>query len=56
MGTNKKYSKEFKQEVLSMVAAVEWTVSQIEVWYNRQGRHSALGYLSPCAFEQLARP
>lgn len=26
----------------------------IEVWYNRQRRHSALGYLSPCAFEQLA--
>jgi transposase InsO family protein len=28
----------------------------IEVWYNRQRRHSALGYLSPVAFEQLARP
>lgn len=28
----------------------------IEVWYNRQRRHSALGYLSPCAFEQLASP
>jgi putative transposase len=26
----------------------------IEVWYNRQRRHSALGYLSPSAFEQLA--
>jgi transposase InsO family protein len=25
----------------------------IEVWYNRQRRHSALGYLSPVAFEQL---
>jgi putative transposase len=24
----------------------------IEVWYNRQRRHSALGYLSPSAFEQ----
>ena len=23
----------------------------IEVWYNRQRRHSALGYLSPIAFE-----
>lgn len=28
----------------------------IEIWYNRQRRHSALGYLSPCAFELLARP
>jgi len=25
----------------------------IELWYNRQRRHSALGYLSPLAFEQL---
>jgi putative transposase len=24
----------------------------IEVWYNRQRRHSALGYASPEAFEQ----
>jgi len=26
----------------------------IEVWYNRQRRHSALGYLSPLSFERLA--
>lgn len=26
----------------------------IEVWYNRQRRHSALGYVSPQAFEQAA--
>lgn len=24
----------------------------IEVWYNRQRRHSALGYLSPVAYER----
>lgn len=30
MGTNKKYSAEFKQEVLSMVATGERSVSQIE--------------------------
>jgi transposase InsO family protein len=29
----------------------------IEVWYNRQRRHSALGYVSPVAYEaQLAAP
>ncbi len=28
----------------------------IEIWYNRQRRHSALGYLSPSAFEHLAHP
>ena len=29
----------------------------IEVWYNRERRHSSLGYLSPAAYErQLATP
>ena len=29
-------------------ALFEW----IEVWYNRQRRHSSLGYMSPMQFEQ----
>jgi transposase InsO family protein len=40
----------------SRAAARQAIFEYIEVWYNRQRRHSALGYLSPCAFEQLARP
>lgn len=28
----------------------------IEVWYNRSGRHSSLGYLSPAEFERRHRP
>ena len=40
----------FQTRALARQAIFEY----IEVWYNRQRRHSALGYLSPCAFEQLA--
>jgi putative transposase len=40
----------------SRAAARRALFEYIEVWYNRQRRHSALGYLSPCAFEQLACP
>ena len=40
----------------SRAAARQAIFEYIEVWYNRQRRHSALGYLSPCAFEQLACP
>lgn len=49
----------FKQELIhrcsfhtteeARLAIFEW----IEVFYNRQRRHSSLGYLSPAAFEQL---
>jgi putative transposase len=36
----------------SRQAARQAIFEYIEVWYNRQRRHSALGYLSPEAFEQ----
>jgi putative transposase len=40
----------------SRAAARKAIFEYIELWYNRQRRHSALGYLSPCAFEQLHCP
>jgi hypothetical protein len=35
----------------SRLEARQSTFEYIEVWYNRQTRHSALGFLSPGAFE-----
>lgn len=40
----------------SRAAARKALFEYIEIWYNRQRRHSALGYLSPSAFELLHRP
>lgn len=40
----------------SRAAARKALFEYIELWYNRQRRHSALGYLSPCQFEKLACP
>jgi putative transposase len=40
------------QRYPSRQAARQAIFEYIEVWYNRQRRHSALGYLSPEAFEQ----
>ena len=34
-------------------AARQSVFEYIEVWYNRQRRHSTLGYLSPAEFEQI---
>jgi transposase InsO family protein len=31
----------------------QYTAEFIEVWYNRQRRHSALNYLTPVKFEAL---
>jgi len=40
----------------SRAAARQAIFEYIELWYNRQRRHSALGYLSPAEFEQLHCP
>jgi putative transposase len=37
----------------SRTAARQCVFEYIEVWYNRQRRHSTLGYLSPVEFEQV---
>lgn len=39
---------------VSRAAARQALFEYIEIWYNRQRRHSALGYLSPADFEQCA--
>ena len=36
-------------------AARQEVFAYIEVWYNRQRRHSSLGYVSPAEFERRAR-
>jgi transposase InsO family protein len=36
----------------SRESAMRDLVQFIEVWYNRQRRHSSLGYVSPAEFEQ----
>ena len=41
-----------RHEWRSRAAARSAVFEYIEVWYNRNRRHSALGYLSPWQFEQ----
>lgn len=41
----------FASRALAHSALFEW----IEVWYNRQRKHSTLGYLSPVKFEEVYR-
>jgi transposase InsO family protein len=44
------YRRNFKTREEAKRAIFEW----IETWYNRQRRHSALGYMSPVEYEKLA--
>jgi putative transposase len=44
------YRRKFKTREEAKQAIFAW----IETWYNRERRHSALGYLSPAEFERLA--
>ena len=43
------YHRDFKTKAEAKIAIFEY----IEVWYNRQRRHSALRYLIPCQQEKL---
>lgn len=43
------YHRSFPTKAEAKLAVFEY----IEDWYNRQRRHSALGYLTPCQFEEL---
>ena len=44
------YRRRFRTRAEAKAAIVEY----IELFYNRRRRHSSLGYLSPCEFEELA--
>jgi transposase InsO family protein len=44
------YRRKFKTREEAKRAIFEW----IETWYNRERRHSALGYMSPTEYEKLA--
>lgn len=44
------YRNEFKTREEAKQAIFEW----IETWYNRQRRHSALDYMAPADYEELA--
>lgn len=43
------YHRKFATREEAKLAVFEY----IEIWYNRKRRHSALGYLTPCQFENL---
>ena len=43
----------YAQRIRTRAEARQLIFEYIEVWYNRQRRHSALGYLSPVEYEKL---
>ncbi len=45
------YRKTFKTREEAKQAIFEW----IETWYNRERRHSALGYMTPVEYEKMAQ-
>jgi transposase InsO family protein len=51
MKTEMVYHAAFITKAQARLAVFEF----IEIWYNRQRRHSALGYLTPCQYEKLFR-
>jgi transposase InsO family protein len=44
-----------RQVWLTRAAAERAIVAYVVVWYNRQRRHSTLGYATPVEFERLAQ-
>lgn len=51
MKTEMVYQVKFETRRQAKLAIFEY----IEVWYNRERRHSTLGYLTPCEFEKLLK-
>lgn len=51
MKTEMVYQVKFETRRQAKLAVFEY----IEVWYNRERRHSTLGYLTPCEFEKLLK-
>lgn len=51
MKTEMVYQIEFTTKKQAKLAIFEY----IEVWYNRERRHSTLGYLTPCEFEEILK-
>lgn len=50
MKTEMVYHAVFKTRAQAKMAVFEY----LEVWYNRARKHSALGYLTPCQYENFS--